>query len=100
MRRRASRVGEEQKDDPTISGKKLMSNAEKQFPEWENHLQDLAFEYDREKLSRKLQTVEALIFERLQRLSASDDHQERQYLNRAIESLRTIKRDRLGFPDW
>jgi hypothetical protein len=77
-----------------------MSNAKKEFPEWQNHLHDLAFEYDREKLSKKLQTVEALIFERLQRLSANDDHHERHYLDEAIETLRTIKRDRLGYPDW
>jgi len=71
-----------------------------EFPEWQNHLQDLSFEYDREKLSKKVQNVEKLIFERLQQLPANDNHGERKFLNDAIATLRTIKRDRLGFPDW
>jgi hypothetical protein len=71
-----------------------------EFPDWQNRLQDLAFEYDREKLSEKMQKVETLIFERLQHLPANDPRGEREFLNDAIENLRVIKRDRLGFPDW
>jgi len=71
-----------------------------EFPDWQNHLQDLAFEYDREKLSEKVRIVETLIFERLQQLPANDGRGEREFLNDAIQTLRTIKRDRLGFPDW
>jgi hypothetical protein len=79
---------------------RMTSQVKTEFPDWQSHLQDLAFEYDREKLSAKVQNVETLIFERLQQLPADDSRAERDFLNDAIETLRTIKRDRLGFPDW
>jgi hypothetical protein len=78
----------------------MTTNGKIEFPDWQSHLQDLAFEYDREKLSDKVQSVETLIFERLQQLPANDSRGEREFLDDAIETLRTIKRDRLGFPDW
>jgi|HubBroStandDraft_6_1064221.scaffolds.fasta_scaffold1390708_1 hypothetical protein len=78
----------------------MTNKGKMEFPDWQNHLQDLAFEYDREKLSAQVQKVETLIFERFQQLPPNDSRGEREFLIDAIETLRTIKRDRLGFPDW
>lgn len=78
-----------------------MSEEELQFPEWQGPLQDLILEFDRETMLAKVQEVEALIFERLRQLSASSDGRvEHEALHDALNVLRILKRDRLGFPDW
>jgi hypothetical protein len=53
----------------------------------------------------RVHAAEVAIFNRLQELAkdktlASSHHAEREALDTAIETLRVIKRDRLGFPDW
>jgi hypothetical protein len=64
-------------------------------------LQEVILEYDRKKLTEKVRALEALIFERFQKpMQSSDDPSEREALNHALSTLRSIKRDRLGFPDW
>lgn len=78
-----------------------MSEEELKFPEWQAPLQELFIEFDRDRLIEKVQKVEALIFERLQRPPRSkDDRNERESLDQAVFILRMIKRDRLGYPDW
>jgi hypothetical protein len=78
-----------------------MSEEQLQFPEWQGPLQDLILEFDRETMLAKVQEVEALIFERLRQLSASSDGRvEHEALHDALNVLRILKRDRLGFPDW
>ena len=78
-----------------------MSEEQLQFPEWQGPLQDLILEFDRETMLAKVQEVEALIFERLRLLSASSDGRvEHEALHDALNVLRILKRDRLGFPDW
>ena len=77
-----------------------MSTGKIEFPDLQNLLQELAFEYDHEKLTPKIQTAETVILERLQRLPPTNSHRERELLDGALETLRVIKRDRLGFPDW
>ena len=77
-----------------------LSSGKTEFPEWQNHVEDLAFEYDREKLSQKIEHLEGLIFERLQQLSNGERNTEVKVIHEVAEMLRTIKRDRLGFPDW
>jgi hypothetical protein len=58
-------------------------------------------ETDPEKLSEKLQKVESLIHERLQNLyRKGDGTEEHQALKEGLFTLRIIKRDKLGFPDW
>jgi cell division FtsZ-interacting protein ZapD len=72
-----------------------------QYPEWQTPLQDVILEFDLKELLRKIQRVETLIFERLQQLRLSQDGaQERVAINEALDVLRTIKRERLQFPDW
>jgi inhibitor of KinA sporulation pathway (predicted exonuclease) len=78
-----------------------MSEEQLRFPEWQGPLQDLILEFDRETMLAKVQEVEALIFERLRQLSASSDGRvEHEALHDALNVLRILKRDRLGFPDW
>ena len=78
-----------------------MSDEELKFPEWQGPLQDLILEFDRQKLAEKIQEVETLIFKRQQRLSQAVGSQaEREALHDALNILRVIKRDKLGFPDW
>jgi hypothetical protein len=78
-----------------------MNDGKLKSPDWQSLLQEVILEFSREKLIEKIQKVETLIFERLQQpLRSTDDPSEREALDHALSTLRTIKRDRLGFPDW
>jgi hypothetical protein len=49
----------------------------------------------------QVRAAEVVIFNRLQAISQSPDHApERHGIQDALASLRIIKRDELGFPDW
>lgn len=77
-----------------------MTNKEMEFSEWQAAIDKLSFEYDREKLSKGIQSLEARLFERLQQLDGNAGDDERAAIDDAVSQLRAIKRDRLGFPDW
>lgn len=78
-----------------------MSNEETKKREWQPVLEEIKLENDPEKLSKKLQEIEGVILERLQALhQKSDDRKEQEALKEALFTLRIIKRDKLGFPDW
>lgn len=78
-----------------------MRNQDTRNREWRAVLDDLKHETDPEKLSEKLQQVEGLILDRLRELYRKDDGgQEHEALKDALATLRIIKRDKLGFPDW
>lgn len=78
-----------------------MSDQETENREWQAVLRDLKQESDPEKVSERLQQVEALILERLRDLHRKDDgSKENEALKEALFTLRMIKRDKLGFPDW
>ena len=75
------------------------------FPSWQSEVQAAISETDPEKLLLCVHTAEVAIFNRLQELAAGalkdGAHQdERDSLAEAVEKLRLLKRDRLGFPDW
>jgi hypothetical protein len=71
------------------------------YPFWQVPLQDVMQEFSRDKLPVKIQEVEALIFERLQQLQSSNDGAaERFAISEALELLRTVKHNRLDYPDW
>jgi hypothetical protein len=71
------------------------------YPEWQTPLQELILEFDRTKLPEKVQKVEAVVLERLQQLRRGNDgHIEIQAIDDALALLRSITRDKLGFPDW
>jgi hypothetical protein len=49
----------------------------------------------------RVEVAETAIFKRLQQLSqSSDDFAERLVIEDALNSLRVLKREELGFPDW
>jgi hypothetical protein len=78
-----------------------MSDEEANYQEWQAALREMRVETDPEQLSEKLQRVEILIQERLQDLyRKGDGSKEREELKDALFTLRIIKRDKLGFPDW
>jgi hypothetical protein len=71
------------------------------YPEWQILLQEAMSESDQDKLPAKIHRVEALIFEWLQQLESSNDGAgEREAINDALDVLRSVKRERLQFPDW
>ena len=77
-----------------------MSEEELKFPEWQGPLQDVILEFDRERMLKKVQDVEALIFDRLRQISvATDGRVEHDALNDALSVLRILKRERLGYPN-
>jgi hypothetical protein len=56
---------------------------------------------DREKLLQRVTAAETAIFNRLQSIVQSSDHQaERQAIEDALATVRVLKRDNLGSPDW
>ena len=72
-----------------------------EYPQWQAPLQDAILEFNLDQLPAKIYRVETLIFERLQQLHiAGDGIHERQAINDALQILRTVKRERLQFPDW
>jgi hypothetical protein len=71
------------------------------YPEWQNEYQSALLELDRKKLPERVVASETAIFNRLQAISQSSDHQtERQAIDDALTALRVLKRENLGFPDW
>ena len=71
------------------------------YPEWQNEYQAALVELDAGKLKGRVEAAEAVIYKRLQQISRSSDHQtERQVIQDALASLRALKRDALGWPDW
>jgi hypothetical protein len=71
------------------------------YPAWQNEYQAALAEVDREKLKGRVEAAETAIYKRLQQISQdSDHHTERNVIEDALNSLRVIKKDELGFPDW
>jgi hypothetical protein len=71
------------------------------YPEWQHEYQAALLELDNEKLRERVAAAETAIFNRLQAISqGSNNTAERQALEDALASLRVLKRDNLGFPDW
>lgn len=78
-----------------------MSDGDWKFPEWLAPLQELTGESDRGRLPEVIQTVETLIFQRLQHpLRGALHHSEQRAIKEALSLLRTIKSSKLAFPDW
>jgi hypothetical protein len=75
------------------------------FPNWQAEVEAAVNEADSEKLLARVHTAEVAIFNRLQELGKLPRGErmyaiERDSLASALETLRLLKRDRLGFPDW
>ena len=71
------------------------------YPEWQLEYQTALLEFAPKQLIERVKAAETAIFNRLQVLSRSNNsHAERQAIEDALASLRVLKRDSLGFPDW
>jgi hypothetical protein len=71
------------------------------YPQWQPEYQAALLELDPGRLLERIKAAETAIFHRLQTLSRVPDcHAEREAINDALTSLRVLKRDSLGFPDW
>jgi hypothetical protein len=60
------------------------------YPDWQHEFLAALLELDGNKLLERVQAAETAIFNRLQRQAIDD----------ALASLRVLKREKLGFPDW
>ncbi len=83
----------------------LIVTSSARHPAWQSQVEAAVNETDPEKLLNRVHTAEVAIFNRLQELAGGAPkggvHQdERDSLAEAVERLRLLKRDRLGFPDW
>jgi hypothetical protein len=75
--------------------------SELKYSEWQHPYQEALVETDEKSLREKIHFAESKIFQRLQHVSADDDHHgERQAIADALRALRTLKRDVLHYPDW
>jgi hypothetical protein len=71
------------------------------YPEWQAEYQAALLELDPKQLLERVKAAETAIFNRLQVLSGSNNSRaERQAIEDALASLRVLKRESLGFPDW
>jgi hypothetical protein len=71
------------------------------YPDWQRSVQAALVEFKKDKLLALVGEAEVAIFNRLQAISQSSDHEaERQALEDALSNLRVLKRESLGFPDW
>jgi hypothetical protein len=71
------------------------------YPTWQPEFLAALVEIEPKQLLERVTAAETAIFNRLQALSQStDSRSERQAIQDALASLRVIKRDSLGFPDW
>jgi hypothetical protein len=81
--------------DPSSPSPKIL------YPEWQHEYQAALLELDHKKLLERVTAAETAIFRRLQALShTSDSYAERQAIEDALASLRVLKKEGLGFPDW
>jgi hypothetical protein len=78
-----------------------MSEEELKYPTWQASLREALLEFEPDRLSNKIQKIEAVVFKRLQELSSdSDHHAERQAIADAFSTLRVLKTEKLSYPDW
>jgi hypothetical protein len=71
------------------------------YPQWQNEYAAALLETDPQKFSERVEAAETAIYKRLQELSQnSDHHNERHVIEDALQSLKVLKRNELGFPDW
>lgn len=71
------------------------------YPEWQLEYEATLLEVDNEELSRRVIAAETAIFKRLQSISRNPELKvEQRAIEDALASLRILKRDSLGFPDW
>ena len=71
------------------------------YPHWQREFEAALREGDPQSLRQRVDVAEAALFLRLQALVGNPEgNEERQAITDAIETLRAIQREKLGYPDW
>jgi hypothetical protein len=71
------------------------------YPEWQHEYYAALIETAPGKRSERVIAAETAIFKRLQSMSTGEESlAEQQAIEDALASLRILKKERLGFPDW
>jgi hypothetical protein len=71
------------------------------YPHWQREFEAALPEGDPQTLRRRVDAAEAAIFLRSQALVGSaQGHPEQQAISDAIRTLRSIQREKLGYPGW
>jgi hypothetical protein len=74
------------------------------YARWQGSIEAALSETDPKKMLERVHAAEIAIFNRLLELAQQSEHVssqvERQAIADACKTLRGLKRDRLGFPDW
>ena len=79
----------------------MNETGELRYPQWQSPLQEVILELNRERLSEKALHAEAVILERLRELQqSSDSEDEKEAIRYGLALLKSIKCERLGYPDW
>jgi hypothetical protein len=71
------------------------------YPHWQREFEAALREGDPQSLRQRVDVAEAALFLRLQALVGNPEgNEERQAITDAIETLRAIQREKLGYPEW
>jgi hypothetical protein len=71
------------------------------YPHWQREFEAALVEGDRQSLRERVDAAESALFLRLQALAESaGGDEERHAISEAIEALRAIQREQLGYPEW
>ena len=77
------------------------STSHTKYPHWQREFEAALREGDPQSLRQRVDVAEAALFLRLQALVGNpEENEERQALTDAIETLRAIQREKLGYPEW
>ena len=71
------------------------------YPHWQREFEAALLEGDPQTLRQRVDAAETAIFLRSQALVGNaQGHAERQAISDAIRTLRSIQKEKLGYPDW
>ena len=71
------------------------------YPPWQRVFEAALLEGDPQTLRQRVDAAETAIFLRSQALVGNaQGHAERQAISDAIRTLRSIQKEKLGYPDW
>jgi hypothetical protein len=80
-------------DDRTSTCQKM------RYPHWQREFEGALLERDPQKLWEHVDAAEAALFQRPQALvESANGHAEQQAISDAIRTLRTVQREKLGYP--
>lgn len=71
------------------------------YPHWQREFEAALLEGDPQTLRQRVDAAETAIFLRSQALVGNaQGHAERQAISDAIRTLRSVQKEKLGYPDW